>query len=111
LRGRRRLRDEVDELWSKDANVAGVLRAMLLGDRTFVNRDESRDFQKTGAFHVLVVAGLHVGAIVVLLFWVGRKLRWARLWTVTSTLLLLERCILRQTASDWRFRASRRAQI
>jgi competence protein ComEC len=88
-RGRRRLRDEVDELWSKDARVAGVLRAMLLGDRTFVDRDEARDFQKTAAFHVLVVAGLHVGAIAVVLFWVGRKLRWARVWTMALTLVLL----------------------
>lgn len=69
--------------------MAGVLRAMLLGDRSFVDRDEASDFQKTGAFHVLVVAGLHVGAIAVLLFWVGRKLRWTRGWTVIFTLLLL----------------------
>jgi competence protein ComEC len=88
LRGRRRLRYKVDELWS-DANVAGMLRAMLLGDRSFVDQDEARDFQKTGAFHVLVVAGLHVGAIAVLLFWVGRELRWARVSTLTLTLLLL----------------------
>lgn len=88
-RGRRRLREEVDELWSNDSSVAGVLRAMLLGDRSFVDRDEARDFQKTGAFHVLVVAGLHVGAIAVVLFWVGRKLRWSRVWTMALTLLLL----------------------
>jgi competence protein ComEC len=88
-RGRRRLREGVDELWSNDARVAGVLHAMLLGDRSFVDRDEARDFQKTGAFHVLVVAGLHVGAIAVLLFWVGRKLRWARVWTMSLILLLL----------------------
>ena len=56
-RGRWRLREEVDELWSKDARVAGVLRAMLLGDRSFVDRDEARDFQKTGAFHVLWLQG------------------------------------------------------
>jgi len=43
-RGRRGLREEVDELWSKDARVAGILRAMLLGDRTFVDRDEARRF-------------------------------------------------------------------
>ena len=83
------MRDEVDELWSKDARVAGVLRAMLLGDRTFVDRDEAHDFQKTAAFHVLVVAGLHVGAIAVVLFWVGRKLRWARVLTMALTLVLL----------------------
>jgi len=88
-RGRRRLREEVDELWAKDESVAGILRAMLLGDRSFVDRDEARDFQKTGTFHVLVVAGLHVGAIAVVLFWVGRKLRWARVWAVIATLSLL----------------------
>ena len=52
LCGRRRLREEVDELWSKDPSVAGVLRAMLLGDRSFVDRDEARDFQKTGSRRV-----------------------------------------------------------
>jgi competence protein ComEC len=88
-RGRWRLREEVDELWSKDTRIAGVLRAMLLGDRSFVDGDAARDFQKTGAFHVLVVAGLHVGAIAVLLFWVGRKLRWACVWTMRITLLFL----------------------
>jgi competence protein ComEC len=72
-RGRRRLREKVDELWSKDQRVAGILRAMLLGDRSFVDRNESRDFQKTGAFHVLVLAGLHVGAIAVVLFCGGQE--------------------------------------
>ena len=61
---------------------AGVLRAMLLGDRSFVDRAESADFQKTGAFHVLVVAGMHVGAIAAVLFWAGRKLRLTRSMTM-----------------------------
>ncbi len=41
---------------------------MLLGDRAFIDRAESLDFQKTGVFHVLVVAGLHVGALAFFLF-------------------------------------------
>ena len=84
---RRRLRDEVDALFA--ARPAGVLRAMLLGDRSFVDREESIDFQKTGVFHVLVVAGLHVGAIAYLLFWLGRKLRLPVVATVAITLTLL----------------------
>jgi competence protein ComEC len=88
-RARRRLRAEIDELLCNDTNAAGLLRAMLLGDRSFVDRDEAVDFQKTGAFHVLVVAGLHVGAIAAVLFWIGRRLRWARTWMVLLTLLLL----------------------
>src|SRR5208337_3219345 len=46
-----------------------------LGDRAFIDRTESLDFQKTGVFHVLVVAGLHVGALAFFLFWLTRRLR------------------------------------
>jgi competence protein ComEC len=88
-RVRRRLRDEIDTLFAARPEAAGVLRAMLLGDRSFVDRDEATDFQKTGVFHVLVVAGLHVGALAVFLFWVGRRLRLSPLWTIIFTLTLL----------------------
>jgi predicted membrane metal-binding protein len=36
---------------------------MLLGDRSFVERDRVVDYQKTGVYHVMVLAGLHVGAL------------------------------------------------
>src|SRR5216684_2413684 len=86
---RRRLRDEIDELLAGVPQAAGVLRAMLLGDRSFVDQDEAVDFQKTGVFHVLVVAGLHVGALAFALYWAGRKLRLSRLWTMLLTITLL----------------------
>ena len=88
-RVRRELREEVDRLFGGQPEVAAVLRAMLLGDRSFVERDEAVDFQKTGVFHVLVVAGLHVGALAFFLYWVGRKLRLARAATMVFTLTLL----------------------
>jgi len=88
-RTRRRLREEIDELFASSPQVAGVLRAMLLGDRNFVDRAEAADFQKTGVFHVLVVAGLHVGALAFALYWVGRKLRLSRVWTMLFTLTML----------------------
>jgi competence protein ComEC len=88
-RGRKVLREKIDNLCDGTPQAAGVLRAMLLGDRGFVDRAEATDFQKTGAFHVLVVAGLHVGAIAAVLFWAGRELRLARTWTMLFTLALL----------------------
>jgi competence protein ComEC len=88
-RARRRLRDEIEDLFGGTPQVAGVLRAMLLGDRSFVDRSEAVDFQKTGVFHVLVVAGLHVGALAFALYWVGRKLRLSPMWTTLFTLTLL----------------------
>ena len=88
-RARRRLRDEIDTLFAGKPQVAGVLRAMLLGDRSFIDRSESTDFQKTGVFHVLVVAGLHVGALAAFLFWAGRKLRLSPVAIIVFTLTLL----------------------
>jgi competence protein ComEC len=88
-RARRALREEIDTLFARTAQVAGVLRAMLLGDRSFIDRAEATDFQKTGVFHVLVVAGLHVGALAVFLFWAGRKLRLSMMWSMAFTLTLV----------------------
>jgi competence protein ComEC len=47
------------------------------------------DFQKTGVFHVLVVAGLHVGALAVFLFWLGRALRLTPFWIALIILTAL----------------------
>jgi competence protein ComEC len=81
-RVRRRLRETVSAMLAGAPAEAAVLRAMLLGDRSFLDRDESVNFQRTGVFHVLVVAGLHVGAFATFLFWFARKLRLSR--NVTS---------------------------
>jgi competence protein ComEC len=88
-RARRGLRDEIDRLYLEKPQVAAVLRAMLLGDRSFVDRAEAADFQKTGVFHILVVAGLHVGALAFAFYWIARKLRVSRYWTMFLTLSLL----------------------
>ena len=88
-RVRRRLRDEIDTLFAPSPQVAATMRAMLLGDRSFVERTESEAFQKTGVFHILVVAGLHVGAIAFALYWFGKRLRLNVLWTALLTLTLL----------------------
>ena len=65
----------LDALFPGQPDRAALLHAMLLGDRNFVDSEVVTAFQKTAAYHVLVVAGLHVGALVVFLFWLCRKLR------------------------------------
>jgi competence protein ComEC len=65
----------LDALFADQPDQMAVLRAMLLGDRAFVDSETVTAFQKTAAYHVLVVAGLHVGALAVFFFWLGRKLR------------------------------------
>jgi competence protein ComEC len=65
----------LDALFAANPERAAVLRAMLLGDRSFVDSETVTAFQKTSAYHILVVAGLHVGALVAFLFWACRRLR------------------------------------
>ena len=88
-RARGNLLARVDSLFADQPERAAVLRAMLLGDRSFVDSDVVLAFQKTAAYHVLVVAGLHVGALVVFLYWLGRRLRLPSIAVALITLAAL----------------------
>jgi len=47
----------------------GILKAMLLGGRSLLNRETTTEFQRVGTYHALVISGLHVGVVAaVLLF-------------------------------------------
>jgi outer membrane protein len=61
-RARGHLLNSVNDLFASRSDQAALARAMLLGDRSFVDHDRVAQFQETGVYHVLVLAGLHVGA-------------------------------------------------
>jgi len=44
----------------------GVIAALILGDRSFLDADLRSDFATAGAVHILAVSGLHVGIIYIL---------------------------------------------
>jgi predicted membrane metal-binding protein len=48
-------------MWTPNEDRVAIARAMLLGDRSFLDSQEAESFRETGSFHVLVVAGLNVG--------------------------------------------------
>jgi competence protein ComEC len=76
----------LDEMLSGEPQHIAVARAMLLGDRSFIEHDRAEAYQKTGVYHVLVLAGLHVAALAALLFWIARRLRFSMVWTALFTL-------------------------
>ena len=87
LRGR--LLHSVDTLFPVRAGEAALARAMLLGDRSFVDRDRVVEYQQTGVYHVMVLAGLHVGALTAFFIWAGRRLRLSLLLRTLLTLFVL----------------------
>jgi competence protein ComEC len=59
-----------------------VLRAMLLGDRAFLTHRLTEDFRLSGAYHVLVISGLHVAVIALFFFLLLRRFG-ANEWVTT----------------------------
>jgi competence protein ComEC len=54
---------------------AGMLNAMLFGDRAGLNKTQRVGFERTGSFHLFVVSGMHVGLLAGIVFWLTRRLK------------------------------------
>ena len=76
-RTRGRLVNTLNDLYASRPEEAALARAILLGDRSFVERDVVDKFQEAGVYHVLVLAGLHVSALMAFFLWAGRRFRHA----------------------------------
>ena len=57
------------------ADDAGMLNAMLFGDRAGLNHGLRLGFERTGSFHLFVVSGMHVALVAGGIFWLARRLR------------------------------------
>jgi competence protein ComEC len=88
-RARGDLLARLDNAFRAQPQQDALLRAMLLGDRSFVDSETVLAFQKTAAYHVLVVAGLHVGALAAMIFWLCRRLRFSIAVTSLVTFAVL----------------------
>lgn len=57
---------------------AGMLSAMILGDRTYLEHQARVGFERTGSFHLLVVSGMHLAIFAGCIFALAARLRLAR---------------------------------
>src|SRR6185437_15318773 len=67
---------------------AGMLNAMLFGDRAGLNHALRLGFERTGSFHLFVVSGMLVALLAGLVFWASRRLR-LREWLATLLTIAL----------------------
>ena len=68
---------------------AGMLNAMLFGDRSRLTRALRLGFERTGSFHLFVVSGMHVALLAGLLFFAARRLGLGELPATLLTLALV----------------------
>ncbi len=60
--------------YSFDAKDAGTMTAMLLGDKSYLDKELKKDFQDIGISHMLVVSGLHISLLGMGIFKLLRKM-------------------------------------
>lgn len=53
----------------------GLLKALLLGDRSKISKSDNDILSRTGTQHLMAISGLHVGAVLILLYQFLPKLR------------------------------------
>jgi len=82
----RRLLVSVNQLWAP--RDAALTAAMLLGDTANLEHHVSQVFQRTGAYHILVVSGMNVGILAFVVFWLARRLRMGQVTATGITIIL-----------------------
>src|ERR1700722_13358156 len=65
---------------------AGMLSAMILGDRTYLDHQARIRFERTGSFHLLVVSGMHLAIFAGCIFALAAWLRMPRLGSTIATI-------------------------
>lgn len=70
-------RKELEQILASsfDAETAGILKAMLLGDKTSLSADTKKQYRDSGIIHVLAISGLHISIIGMAFYGLLRKLR------------------------------------
>jgi competence protein ComEC len=75
----------IQQLWSP--RDAALLDAMLISERSLLDRETRTAFQRSGVYHLLVVAGLHLGIIALFVYWLARLLRASEIAATAITLV------------------------
>ncbi len=73
---RQTLRDKIYHAVT-DSSIAGIVVALVIGDRSGLSHDQWELFAHTGTNHLVAISGLHVGIVAGLVFFLFRWL-WSR---------------------------------
>ncbi len=88
-RGRERINKAISVV---DSQASGVLRALLLADKSDVTIEQHESFAAAGTSHLLAISGLHVGMVAgwgFIIFWwiLTRREAWIVAWPVRKLAL------------------------
>ena len=86
-----RLRDRLKRVLSENLseNEAGIMKAILLGDRSAVPKAIRELFVQTGTAHILAISGLHMGIVAALFLVFAKILPVGRRWQLAAVIALV----------------------
>lgn len=69
-------RDKISDLVEKTkrSETKGIMKALIVGDRSGIPRDQTNAFRRAGVSHILAISGLHIGIVACFSFFVFLKL-------------------------------------
>lgn len=73
---------------------AGIINAMILGDRSGLDNDVKDIFGKSGILHILAISGLHIMILGFSLFKILKKIINIKVSTIISIIILISYCYL-----------------
>lgn len=99
---RRSILRSIHSLWSEQN--AALLDAMLIGEKSFIERPTRVDFQRSGTYHMLIVAGLHVGILAMFTIWLLRRIGLGDFAAsvVTVFIILIYAALTKEGSPVWR---------
>jgi len=99
---RRSILGRIHALWPEQS--ADLLDAMLLGEKSFIERPTRADFQRSGTYHMLIVAGLHVGILAIFAMWSFRRVGLGPFAAsvLTITLIFVYAALTKEGSPVWR---------
>ncbi len=80
--------DRIDNLLSHNTDQAAMLRAVLLGESSQLEKIWKDSFRRTGTYHALVISGLHLTVLAGFFLFLLRLLRLPQEWTFLLTTLV-----------------------
>ena len=83
------LRMVIDKIPYTSEDVRGLVKALLIGDRSGLNREITDVFRTSGAAHLLALSGLHLGILYLMLLWITAPLGNSRVSRIVRFLLIV----------------------
>lgn len=101
-RAHRSILVQVHKLW--DARDAALVDALVIGEKSFIERPVRVDFQRSGTYHLLVVSGMSVAILAGFVLWTLRRIGMSDVSASACSLLAVfaYAALTRQGAPVWR---------